>query len=293
MKPLSPFSSFSSFFCFFLFLSLSFSSSTSYVSAAQVEIIVNNSTEFQNAFSTVISSPNYTTITINASLTCDFTFAVNKNFTLRSTPGRVYTITFAPLISVSLGGLSTSAVAYQTIQDLILTRPIGNNNNFFIAAYGVMNFINVVFRNVAGGSTKAVTLTSVTALFENCQFISNDCGRTLLLEDSPTTLTGCTFHNNSKAILAYDNFLDFIVTIHNCTFTNNWAVDELIYGGAITSWDIGMRISNSKFYNNIARNGGAIQFGANYLEPKNALQITNCQFDNNTAIEVSVGVCQS
>ena len=112
--------------------------------------------------------------------------------------------------------------------------------------YNMFNIINCNFENITGGAINGG---------ENCH------------------IEKCNFTN------CYNEYEDYPVStinmetgciIDSCNFKNCFSN----YGGAISG---GGTILNSNFYNNIAKNGGAIY---NY---KNNLSIINCNFINNIA----------
>ena len=121
-------------------------------------------------------------------------------------------------------------------------------------------------------------------LIKNSQFINNDCRNTLFILN-PYFLT----YTNDDSILVHIKDCRFannhawngggisnlvkkgLTRITNCEFTSNHAD---IFGGAVYSFDK-MIISDSKFTNNTARNGGAI------YSNKSPILIVNCTYKNN------------
>lgn len=270
-----------------------------FVSATETEIIIHTETEFLEAYNS-INSVNHTTITLANSLNCSFAFTTSSGlFTLRSIPGQVYTITFAPTVTVFLTNNNTSNNNItQTFKDLILARP--DSDSTFIHATSLsppstittnsnntssLKFINVAFLATTQLES-AIYLGNTSSYFENCRFERNKGAGVFFIMDSPTTFTGCTFFDNSVAITAGRNSLIYQITITNSLFDSNKA---LIYGGPIACNNVGLKISNSQFYNNTGFEGGTIYFAINLVDTTHTtnLEIISSKFDNNSALAVS------
>ncbi|MBR3141213.1 MAG: hypothetical protein IKF11_10215, partial [Methanobrevibacter sp.] len=92
-----------------------------------------------------------------------------------------------------------------------------------------------------------------------------------------TYFEGCLFYNNSAkkggAIMSSPN----LVSIKNCSFINNKASEEGGAMGRCGASSINL-IYSSYFFNNSAKNGGALELYAN-------ITCSNCTFINNSAIQ--------
>ena len=123
----------------------------------------------------------------------------------------------------------------------------------------------------------------------NCVFFDNSSwqGGALVTQviDQPMTITNSRFENNRATGNVGGAIFNLggkngLLLISNCSFNSNRAVPSgglFTYGGAIYSISNNMKIINSEFKGNFARNGSAI--GNSNASPT----IINCSFSNNTA----------
>ncbi|MCF0226980.1 MAG: hypothetical protein HUK28_06740, partial [Methanobrevibacter sp.] len=128
-----------------------------------------------------------------------------------------------------------------------------------------------------------VTLKNINFINGKAPLIGHEAeGGAIYTDSGSVTVINCTFNNNAAieshqvgygsggAIYTYGGS----VTVINCTFNNNTAVA----GGAICSYDCSVTVSNSTFNNNTADDlGGAIFIG------EGSVTVINCTFNNNTA----------
>jgi Chlamydia polymorphic membrane protein (Chlamydia_PMP). len=89
-----------------------------------------------------------------------------------------------------------------------------------------------------------------------------------------TTLSNCTFINNTAIYGGAINNRDGALNLNNCTFTDNHAT----YGGAINNQNGDITLNNCSFTNNTAQYGGAI-----YTTDGGYTVSNGCNFTNNTA----------
>jgi len=142
-----------------------------------------------------------------------------------------------------------------------------------------------------GGAVRAYTLSSTNKgpTFEICQFAGNttsgDAGA-IFSGDTDTTLTGCTFtENTATSIFSFGGAIVApgagSLTLTGCSFNSNFAAFE---GGAVQSV-VPLTIVDCSFVGNSALSGGAMRT-PNGSYP---VKIVNCTFDSNSATQGSGG----
>ena len=127
-------------------------------------------------------------------------------------------------------------------------------------------------------------LTVTSSYFSNNKAI-RDAGCISTLENGHTTIINSTFEfnnagRNGGALKINGAYVD----VYNSIFTNNTALGDDNYGGAIYQWTGTTRIYNSSFVNNTASSCG----GAIYTNGKNSygiLECYSCEYLNNTSPE--------
>jgi predicted outer membrane repeat protein len=105
-----------------------------------------------------------------------------------------------------------------------------------------------------------------------------------ILNRGTFTVDGSTFRDNSATDMIYGggaicNYQEATLTVNNCTFTNNTAINGA--GGAIYNWDTNCTLSDSTFTNNTALEGGAIGNGGTLI-------VNKSYFINNTVTGTQV-----
>ncbi|MCR5025856.1 MAG: hypothetical protein K6A34_00215 [Methanobrevibacter sp.] len=212
------------------------------------------------------------TLTINGNNHTISGSNVARIFTINATDGVVTlnNITFAD---------SAGAINSETDLSVNDCTFINNAEKYQIGSWGAIN-----------GCGGDITVTNST-------FVNNSAikgGAIHVMQTDITTITGSVFTNNTAtgmidgpnacggAIYANGGLK---LNIDNCTFTNNTAIvgDDTSWGGAIDAFYETV-ISNSKFNNNSAGFGGALDVVGNSANP-DTIVISNNTFTNNIALE--------
>ncbi len=189
--------------------------------------------------------------------------------------------TFSNNTSSSAGGAILNRGTITTLSNCTFSNNTasGWGGSIYNQGGAIINLTDCIFTNNSSSWGGALEHDSMNPLNANkCNFSNNTASHAAIYIRGLATLTQCTISNNGNASGIGISPASTIVTINECTFSENNSSGN---GGACYNLGPNTTINACTFFNNIAAsNGGAFFNDGTYTC---AAVIKNCTFFNNTS----------
>ena len=193
---------------------------------------------------------------------------------------------------IVLAGTYTIDATLTVAKDLDITGQgdvvIDGNSKGILANTANLNLTNIAFTNGKAGFGVAI-LDDGNITITNCLFYSNQAtgssGNIINNRKGSMTIDNCKFYENVASRGAVGSQSGTNLLVKNSEFYDNDMTSLSTTYGMIYSNSADTVVENTVFRNNKVKSGGAIYATRASSGNTGTLEVTNCTFDNNTALQ--------